>query len=113
MNYGENKTAEGIYFKRVATINHIFGSYLDTHLTPWKRAIPGAFDLSFSHLQNCEIHLFNCWFDNYSLGHPGQRSDLQVDGLYETAEFIRALITQMFRILGEGGYQKVILLGIS
>ncbi|KAJ5449757.1 Phospholipase/carboxylesterase/thioesterase [Penicillium daleae] len=30
----------------------------------------------------------NQWFDNYSLEDPGQRTELQIEGLCETAEFI-------------------------
>lgn len=55
----------------------------------------------------------NQWFDNYSLEDPDQRTDLQIEGLCETGEFIRGLIDQEARILGEGGYKKVILWGLS
>lgn len=51
------------------------------------------------------------WFDNYSLDDPGQRTDLQVDGLKETAEFLRGLIDAEARILGD--HKKIILLGLS
>ncbi|KAJ5560142.1 Phospholipase/carboxylesterase/thioesterase [Penicillium frequentans] len=54
----------------------------------------------------------NQWFDNYSLDNPGQRTDLQVEGLSETAGFIRSLITAEARILDEN-YGKVILWGLS
>ena len=33
----------------------------------------------------------NQWFDNYSLKDPGDRTDLQVEGFCESAEFIRDL----------------------
>ncbi|GAM37826.1 acyl-protein thioesterase [Talaromyces pinophilus] len=59
----------------------------------------------------------NQWFDNYSLDDPNQRTDLQVDGLMETAQFLRELIGTEAQILGGGsgqiGYQKVILGGLS
>ncbi|CAI7587178.1 unnamed protein product [Penicillium pancosmium] len=55
----------------------------------------------------------NQWFDNYSLEDPGQITDLQIEGLCETAEFIRGLIDQEAWVLGEGGYKKVILWGLS
>lgn len=59
----------------------------------------------------------NQWFDNYSLDDPNQRTDLQVDGLMETAQFLRELIDTEARILndsaGETGYRKVILGGLS
>lgn len=59
----------------------------------------------------------NQWFDNYSLDDPNQRTDLQVGGLMETAQFLRELIGTEAQILGDGsgqiGYQKVILGGLS
>jgi predicted esterase len=59
----------------------------------------------------------NQWFDNYSLDDPNQRVDLQVDGLMETAQFLRELIDSESRILddgtGETGYRRVILGGLS
>ncbi|KAF9253762.1 hypothetical protein DTO027I6_2775 [Penicillium roqueforti] len=53
------------------------------------------------------------WYDNYSLEDPGQRTDLQVDGLSQTAEFIRGLVTEEVRILGEANHSKIILWGLS
>lgn len=53
----------------------------------------------------------NQWFDNYSLDDPGQRADLQIDGLKETAEFVRGLIDAEARVLGD--HKKIILLGLS
>ncbi|CAG8906594.1 unnamed protein product [Penicillium egyptiacum] len=55
----------------------------------------------------------NQWFDNYSIEDPGERTDLQVEGLCETAEFIRGLISEEVRILGAGSHQKIILWGLS
>ncbi|KAJ5476463.1 Phospholipase/carboxylesterase/thioesterase [Penicillium sp. IBT 31633x] len=55
----------------------------------------------------------NQWFDNYSINDPGERTDLQVEGLCETAEFIRGLISEEVRILGEDSHQKIILWGLS
>ena len=59
----------------------------------------------------------NQWFDNYSLDDPNQRTDLQVDGLMETGQFLRELIDTEANILndgaGETGYRKVILGGLS
>ncbi|GLI80586.1 hypothetical protein PoHVEF18_008941 [Penicillium ochrochloron] len=55
----------------------------------------------------------NQWFDNYSLKDPAEKTELQIEGLCETAEFIRGLIAQEAQILGEGGYRKIILWGLS
>lgn len=55
----------------------------------------------------------NQWYDNYSLDDPGERTELQIEGLCETAEFLRDLIRKEAHILGEGGYRKVILWGLS
>lgn len=55
----------------------------------------------------------NQWFDNYSIEDPGERTDLQVEGLCETAKFIRDLISEEVRILGAGSHGKIILWGLS
>ncbi|KAJ5374894.1 Phospholipase/carboxylesterase/thioesterase [Penicillium concentricum] len=55
----------------------------------------------------------NQWFDNYSIEDPGERTDLQVEGLCETAEFIRGLISEEVHILGAGSHRKIILWGLS
>ncbi|KAE8551173.1 hypothetical protein TMatcc_009276 [Talaromyces marneffei ATCC 18224] len=59
----------------------------------------------------------NQWFDNYCLDDPNQRTDLQVEGLMETAQFLRELINNEAHILsdgtGESGYRRVILGGLS
>ncbi|KAK2882675.1 hypothetical protein FQN49_000107 [Arthroderma sp. PD_2] len=55
----------------------------------------------------------NQWFDNYSLEDPGERPDLQIEGLCETARFIRSCIETEACILGEGGHRRVILGGLS
>ncbi|KAJ5639588.1 Phospholipase/carboxylesterase/thioesterase [Penicillium longicatenatum] len=55
----------------------------------------------------------NQWYYNYSLDDPVERTKLQIDGLCETAEFIRDLITKEAHILGEGGYRNIILWGLS
>jgi predicted esterase len=60
-------------------------------------------------LKKIRIHQ---WYDNYSLEDPGQRTDLQVEGLCETAEFICGLVTEEARILGEN-HSKIILWGLS
>ncbi|KAJ5652261.1 Phospholipase/carboxylesterase/thioesterase [Penicillium longicatenatum] len=46
-------------------------------------------------------------------GSNALRTELQIDGLCETAGFIRDLITKEAHILGEGGYRKIILWGLS
>lgn len=38
---------------------------------------------------------------------------MQIEGLCETAGFVRGLITEEACILGEGSYEKVILWGLS
>lgn len=59
----------------------------------------------------------NQWFDNYSLEDPNQRTDLQVDGLMETATFLRELIDTEAQILSDDstptGYRKIVLGGLS
>lgn len=55
----------------------------------------------------------NQWFDNYSLDDPGERTELQIEGLCETAAFIRGLIDEEARILGDKGYHKIIIWGLN
>ncbi|KAJ9199872.1 hypothetical protein DTO164E3_4329 [Paecilomyces variotii] len=59
------------------------------------------------------------WFDNHSLDDPNQRTDLQVEGLCETAAFLRELVVQEAGILREKGYEdhdaypRIVLGGLS
>lgn len=59
------------------------------------------------------------WFDNYSLEDPDQRTDLQVEGLCETAAFLRDLVVHEAGILREKGYEghdaysRIVLGGLS
>ncbi|GAD92850.1 hypothetical protein PMAA_051330 [Paecilomyces variotii No. 5] len=59
------------------------------------------------------------WFDNYSAEDPNQRTDLQVEGLCETAAFLRELVEREAGILGEKGYEghdvysRIVLGGLS
>ncbi|EED20286.1 acyl-protein thioesterase 1,2, putative [Talaromyces stipitatus ATCC 10500] len=59
----------------------------------------------------------NQWFDNYSLDDPNQRTDLQADGLMETAKFLRELVDAEARVLdngaGETGHKRIIIGGLS
>ncbi|CAI7608503.1 unnamed protein product [Penicillium viridicatum] len=59
-----------------------------------------------------KLHI-NQWFDNYSIEDPGERTDLQVEGLCGTAELIRDLISEEVRILGAGSHRKIVLWGLS
>lgn len=53
------------------------------------------------------------WFDVYSLADPNKRTDVQVEGLLETAEVIRNIINKEAEILGEENRQNIILWGLS
>ncbi|KAJ5339965.1 Phospholipase/carboxylesterase/thioesterase [Penicillium brevicompactum] len=55
----------------------------------------------------------NQWYDNYSLVDPGERTELQIEGLQETSEIIRGLIDKEAEVLGDKAYGKIILLGLS
>ena len=59
----------------------------------------------------------NQWFDHYSLEDPGQRTELQVEGLDETSAMIRELIDAEAKCLGTvcggEGYQRVVLSGLG
>ncbi|KAK2745909.1 hypothetical protein FQN57_003522 [Myotisia sp. PD_48] len=58
----------------------------------------------------------NQWFDNYSLEDPGERSELQIDGLCQTGTFLRAMIEREAKeFVGhrDDGYKRIILGGLS
>lgn len=55
---------------------------------------------------------FRQWFDMWSLD-PNEKTDLQVEGLRDSAEYIRRLIDEEAKKLGEDGYSKIILWGSS
>ncbi|EEH02622.1 conserved hypothetical protein [Histoplasma capsulatum G186AR] len=55
----------------------------------------------------------NQWFDIFSLEEPGERADLQIDGLCETGQFLRRLIESEASLLGEDGHRKIVLGGLS
>ncbi|KGO40590.1 Phospholipase/carboxylesterase/thioesterase [Penicillium expansum] len=83
---------------------------LQKRLPTVKFVFPTARKRRSTVLKKIPIHQ---WYDNYSLEDPGQRTDLQVEGLYETAEFIRGLVTAEARILGDENHSKIILWGLS
>lgn len=60
----------------------------------------------------------NQWFDNYPLEDPNIRSELQIDGLQESGEFLRRLVGEEAEILSNGwavddGYSRVVIGGLS
>lgn len=57
--------------------------------------------------------LVNQWYDSYSFEDPNRRLDLQIRGLSESARFVRGLIMQEAELLGEDGYDRIILWGLS
>ncbi|RJE18192.1 Phospholipase/Carboxylesterase [Aspergillus sclerotialis] len=65
----------------------------------------------------CKGVYMNQWFDIYSLEDPGERADLQIDGLCETGAFLRNLIHEEAKMFGdqdpEDRYRRIILGGLS
>ncbi|RHZ58129.1 uncharacterized protein CDV56_103020 [Aspergillus thermomutatus] len=60
----------------------------------------------------------NQWFDNYSLEDPNTRTELQLDGLQESSEFLRRLIDEEAELLSNDpavgdGYRRVVIGGLS
>ncbi|OQE20088.1 hypothetical protein PENFLA_c017G04839 [Penicillium flavigenum] len=102
--HGRGSNAERFGHELLASAN------LQTRLPTVKFVFPTARKRRSTVLKKTPIHQ---WYDNYSLEDPGQRTDLQVEGLYETAEFIRGLVTEEARVLGEENYSKIILWGLS
>lgn len=60
----------------------------------------------------------NQWFDNYSLEDPNIRSELQLEGLQESSQFLRNLIEDEAELLSNDstfgdGYSRVVIGGLS
>ncbi|RDW93418.1 putative Phospholipase [Aspergillus mulundensis] len=60
------------------------------------------------------------WFDNWSLDEPNYRSEIQIEGLQETAGFLRTLIEEEARVLEAAnnlsrgdGYGRIVVGGLS
>ncbi|KAJ6031553.1 Phospholipase/carboxylesterase/thioesterase [Penicillium herquei] len=102
--HGRGSNAEKFGRELIASAN------LQSRLPTVKFVFPTASKRRSTVLKKIPI---NQWFDNYSLDDPGQRTDLQINGLCETAAFLRGLITKEADLLGEGGYGKVVLWCLS
>ncbi|KAL1965781.1 hypothetical protein VTN77DRAFT_5102 [Rasamsonia byssochlamydoides] len=89
---------------------HLRSANLPARLPTVRFVFPTARKTRATVFKKIRIHQ---WFDNYSLEDPGQKTDLQIDGLCETARFLRELIDHEARILGEEGYRRIILAGLS
>lgn len=60
----------------------------------------------------------NQWFDNDSLEDPNARTDMQIDGLQESSEFLRGLIDKEAELLSNDhavgdGYRRIVIGGLS
>lgn len=60
----------------------------------------------------------NQWFDNYSLEDPNTRTEVQIDGLQESSEFLRRLIDEEAKLLSNDtavgdGYSRIVIGGLS
>jgi predicted esterase len=60
----------------------------------------------------------NQWFDNYSLKDPNTRTELQIDGLQESSEFLRRLVEEEAKLLSNDsavgdGYSRIVIGGLS
>ncbi|KAJ5711129.1 Phospholipase/carboxylesterase/thioesterase [Penicillium malachiteum] len=102
--HGMGRNAERFGHELLASAN------LQSRLPAVKFVFPTASKRRSTMLKRVPI---NQWFDIYSLDDPGQRADLQINGLSETTAFLRALITKEASLLGERGYGKVVLWGLS
>ncbi|KAJ5613838.1 hypothetical protein N7528_007492 [Penicillium herquei] len=102
--HGMGSNAEKFGHELLASAN------LQSRLPTVKFVFPTASKRRSTMLKRVPI---NQWFDIYSLDDPGQRAELQINGLCETTAFLRALITKEASLLGEGGYGKVVLWGLS
>lgn len=50
------------------------------------------------------------WFDIYSLTDPAAREELQIEGLHDSVDFLRKVVSDEARIVGN---DRVILMGLS
>ena len=80
---------------------------LQKHFPTMKFVFPTAKKRRATMYQRIPI---NQWFDNYSLDDPSQRDELQIEGLCETAAFVRAIIENEAKSVG---YRNLILGGLS
>ncbi|OAX77629.1 hypothetical protein ACJ72_08070 [Emergomyces africanus] len=102
---GSNAERFGIEFLRAAD--------LSARLPTVKFVFPTASKRRSTVLKKIPI---NQWFDNYSLEDPGERTELQIDGLCQTATFLRSLIeseAKKFASQENDGYKRIILGGLS
>lgn len=102
--HGKGSNAERFGYEILAAAN------LQARLPTVKFIFPTASKRRATRFKKMHI---NQWFDNYSIEDPGERTDLQVEGLCGTAELIRDLISEEVRILGEDSHRKIILWGLS
>ncbi|KAF4217021.1 hypothetical protein CNMCM8980_003989 [Aspergillus fumigatiaffinis] len=96
---------------------HIFIESTDIakHLPTTKFIFPTASKRRSTVMKRIPI---NQWFDNYSLKNPNTRTDLQIDGLQESSEFLRSLIDEEAKLLSndptvDDGYSRVVIGGLS
>ncbi|KKZ64442.1 hypothetical protein EMCG_09577 [[Emmonsia] crescens] len=102
---GSNAERFGMEFLRAAN--------LSARLPTVKFIFPTASKRRSTVLKKIQI---NQWFDNYSLEDPGERTELQIDGLCQTGTFLHALIereAKEFVDRGDDGYRRIILGGLS
>ncbi|KAH8434994.1 alpha/beta hydrolase [Aspergillus melleus] len=89
------------------------------HLATTKFVFPTAKKRRSTVLNRIPIHQ---WFDNYSLDDPNTQTEIHVEGLEESGRFLRTLVDEEARLLGEyeangpgagNGYGRVVVGGLS
>ncbi|PGH05802.1 hypothetical protein GX51_02775 [Blastomyces parvus] len=104
---GSNTERFGVEFLR--------STNLSDRLPTVKFIFPTASKRRSTVLKRIPIHQ---WFDNYSREDPGERTDLQIDGLCQTRAFLHSLIEREAKeFVGQGndgdGRGRIILGGLS
>ncbi|WEW61396.1 hypothetical protein PRK78_006886 [Emydomyces testavorans] len=85
-------------------------SNLPAQLPTVKFVFPTAIKQRSTFLKRIPV---NQWFNFSSLDDPNERTELQIDGLCQTAAFLRKTVEHEAALLGTGGYQRVVLGGLS
>ncbi|KAJ5569894.1 uncharacterized protein N7459_009324 [Penicillium hispanicum] len=102
--HGKGSTAKRFGYELLNSTN------LRKRLPTVKFIFPAARQQRATRFRKMPIHQ---WFKDRSIEHPEETTEAQLEGLSETASFLRSLIDEEARILGKGGYERIVLWGLG